>query len=180
MTESFAHADFKSDLYWSIVGEDEYAEVEKSIGRTRTDVITEINGHTVAIEIQHTRIPIKSILRRMREHTEIGAHTLWLITPDALIYDEERCRNLNWVMFIQRLQGQIFLPSDQQTIVPARVDNQLIFHKDDIIAGKRKFLDQKDPIELTNLKFEKNETYGVNVTVYDDWWTESYLELIGV
>ena len=73
MTESFIHADFKSDLYWSIVSEDDYAEVEKGIGRTRTDVMTEINGHTVAVEIQHTRIPIKSIIRRMREHTEIGA-----------------------------------------------------------------------------------------------------------
>jgi len=43
MTESYTHADFKSDLYWSIIEDEEYAEVEKGVGRTRTDILTEIN-----------------------------------------------------------------------------------------------------------------------------------------
>ena len=179
MTESYTHADFKSDLYWSIVSEDEYAEVEKGIGRTRTDVLTEVSNHTLAIEIQHTRIPIKSIIRRMHEHTEIGAHTLWLITPDALKIDNVNCRHLNWVMFIQRLQGgMIFLPSENQTIIPARVDNQLRFHKNEIVAGKRKLLDQREAIPLDKIKFERNEQFGLNIVTYDEWWSEEYADLL--
>jgi hypothetical protein len=106
----------------------------------------------------------------MREHAEIGAYTLWLITPDVLVYGE-RVRNLNWVMFIQQLQGgMIFLPSVNQMVIPARVDNTLLFYKDEIVAGKRKFLDQQSPIEISELKFEKNEGLGVNVATWDEWW----------
>jgi hypothetical protein len=178
MTESYTHADLKADLYWSIIEDEEYAEVEKGVGRTRTDILTEINNHTVAIEIQHTRIPIKSILKRMREHTEIGAHTLWLITPEALHLEEDRCRHLNWVMFIQRLQGGlIFMPSSYQTIIPARVDNQLRFYKNEIVAGNRKLLNQHSAISLDELKFEKNEQFGLNVVTYDEWWIEEYVDL---
>lgn len=170
MPESYIHSDTKIDLYWSLIQDDFYAYPEKSIGRTRTDILTDVNGYSVAIEIQHTRIPLKSILRRMREHAEIGAYTLWLITPDALVYGE-RVRNLNWVMFIQQLQGgMIFLPSVNQMVIPARVDNTLMFYKDEIVAGKRKFLDQQSPIEISELKFEKNEGLGVNVATWDEWW----------
>ena len=178
MPESYIHLDFKSDLYWDIIQADTYAEVEKGMGRTRTDVLTEIGDHLVAIEIQHTRIPIKSILRRMREHTALGAHTLWLITPEALEYGNDRCRNVNWINFIQIIQnGVIFLPGKNQTAIPARVDNTLKFHKDEIVAG-RKFLDQQEPIELENLRFEKNDQFGLNITTYDEWWVKSTLDLL--
>ena len=173
MSESFTHADTKADLYWSLLQEDSCAEIEKGIGRTRTDVLTEVKGHTLAIEIQHTRIPIPSIIRRMREHTEIGAHTLWLITPDALVHGE-RVRNLNWVMFIQQLQGgMIFLPSDAQSVIPARVDNTLKYFKNEIVAGRRKFLDQREPIELADLTFESKGYLGLNTVTFNEWWIEN-------
>jgi competence CoiA-like predicted nuclease len=175
MSESFTHADTKADLFWSLLQEeDSYAEIEKGIGRTRTDVLTEVKGHTLAIEIQHTRIPIPSIIRRMREHTEIGAYTLWLITPDALVHGE-RVRNLNWVMFIQQLQGgMIFLPSDAQSVIPARVDNTLEIFKNEIVAGSRKFLDRREPIELADLTFEKGYL-ELNTVTFDEWWIENSL-----
>lgn len=177
MSESFVHSDFKSDLYWNIVQEDLYAEVEKGIGRTRTDILTEINNHLVAIEIQHTKIPIKSIIKRMEEHTSIGAYTLWLITPESLAINEDKCRNLNWVNYIQYIQnGVIFLPSKDQTIIPARVDNTLKLHKNEITAG-RKFLDTQKPISLEELKFEKGP-FGLNITTYAEWWIESTLDLL--
>jgi competence CoiA-like predicted nuclease len=175
MSESFTHADTKADLYWSLLQEDDstYTEIEKGIGRTRTDVLTEVKGRTLAIEIQHTRIPIPSIIRRMREHTEIGAHTLWIITPDAIV-KEDKVRNLNWVMFIQKMQGgMIFLPGDAQTVIPARVDNTLIFHKNEIVAGSRKFLDHREPIELADLTFETKGYLGLNTVTFEEWWIEN-------
>lgn len=111
----------------------------------------------------------------MREHTESGAYTLWLITPDALLAGE-RVRNLNWVFFIQRLQGGLlFMPGENQKIIPARVDNTLVFHNNEIVAGKRKFLDQREAIEMSDLKFEKNEDFDVNVVTMEEWWVEGWL-----
>jgi hypothetical protein len=179
MTESYTHADAKSDLYWSLLLEDEsvYAEVEKGIGRTRTDILTDINNHTLAIEIQHTRIPIKSILRRMTEHTLIGAHTLWLITPEAL-YDGDRVRNLNWVRFIQTLQGgMIFLPSNDK-IIPARVDNSFVWKGHEVTISSRKLLEEREPIALEQLKFEHNDYFGVNTVTFEEWWIERDYELV--
>jgi len=181
MPESFIHSDAKIDLYWSLLQDDDevYAEVEKGIGRTRTDVLTEVDGNLVAIEIQSTRIPLKSILRRMSEHTEIGAHTLWLVTPEALLYDA-KVRNLNWVRFIQQLQGgMIFLPSTvkPEQIIPARIDNTLLFQRDKIVVGKRKFLEKREPINLTALRFEKESYFGLNTATWNEWWIERDLEL---
>jgi len=176
MAESYRHADFKSDIYWSFAEDDNYAEVEKTIGRTRTDVLAGIGDRLVAIEVQHTRIPIKSIRRRMAYHTEIGAHTLWIITPETLMHSRG-VRSLNWVLFIQQIQGGvIFLPGvERQTVVPAHIDNTLIFYKNDIIAG-HKWLDQKPEVEIDKLCFEKN--MGLNITSYPDWWSEGYLTFI--
>lgn len=94
--------------------DDDYVEVEKTIGRTRTDILTDVNGKTVAIEIQHTRISLPAITKRMEEHTSKGFYTLWLITPDAL-KNKETCRNLNWVKLIQKIHNVIFLPYKRQT-----------------------------------------------------------------
>jgi competence CoiA-like predicted nuclease len=180
MSESYRHADVKADMYYSLLmDEDIFApSYETRIGRTRTDVTAEVNGLSIAIEIQHTRIPIPSILRRMREHTKAGMHTLWLITPETLLH-EERARSLNWVFFIQRLQdGVIFLPSDNQTIIPARVDNTLKIVRNEIVAGKRKYLDQIPSIEIEKLKFMKNEEFDLNICTYNEWWFDAYVDLI--
>jgi len=178
MTESTTHANYKTDLYWDILSEDTYADVEKNIGHTRTDVLTEVDGHLLAIEIQYTAIPIKSILRRMVEHTLAGAHTLWLIAPEAL-QNGQKVRSLNWVFFIQALQnGLIFLPGDDKMIIPARVDNSLIF-KDFEIAAGAKVLETHDPITLDQLKFSKNDMFELNVVTFDEWeWLEAYLNCI--
>jgi len=179
VTESYRHLDYKFDLYYAMIGMDEnYAEVEKKIGRTRTDVFTDIGDRLVAIEIQHTRIPIKSILRRMKYHTEIGAHTLWIITPETINY-HKGIRNLNWIMFIQRLQnGIVFLPGKtDQTVIPARIDNMLRLTGDEITAG-RKWLDCQPETEITKLTFEKNVEFGLNVSSYPDWFTDNYLEFV--
>lgn len=163
MPESYKHLDIKSDLYWDIIQEGVYAEVEKTIGRSRTDVLTQIEDHTLAIEIQHTRLPLKIALRRMKQHTLAGYHTLWLFTPELLMYDDLYVRNYKWVLFIQMLQGgMIFMPSrSPNEIIPARVDNSLVTRGGELVAG-RKVLDIKDSISLDDLTFETN--YGYNVT----------------
>jgi len=71
------------------------------------------------------------------------------------------------------------MPSSYQTIIPARVDNQLRFYKNEIVAGNRKLLSQQPAINLDELKFEKNEQFGLNVVTYDEWWIEEYLDLLG-
>lgn len=175
MTESYRHSDIKYDMYWNIISDDDsYAEIEKKIGRTRTDVLTD----NIAIEIQHTRIPIPSILRRMREHTKDGIHTLWIITPENL-YDESRIRCLNWILFLQRLQqGVIFLTSsDPSVIIPARIDNDIIYTRKGCVVGK-KLLDERSAISINDLTFDYNKEYGVNITTYPEWWLDSYLDLM--
>lgn len=175
MTESYIHADYKTDLYWDIFSDDTYAEVEKKIGHTRTDVLTEVCGHLLAIEIQYTAISIKSILRRMMEHTIAGAHTLWLIAPEAF-QNGQKIRSLNWVFFIQALQdGIIFMPGEHKTIIPARIDNSLLF-KDITLEAGQKVIDTQTPIELEQLKFNKNSMFELNTVTYDEWWVDAYLD----
>jgi competence CoiA-like predicted nuclease len=178
MPESYTHLDFKQDLYFSILENEMYVEVEKIVGNARTDVITEVKGHTLAIEIQHTCITIPNILRRMRAHTKNGAHTLWLITPTAL-YRAGKLRHLKWVMFIQQIQGgMIFLPTGLgQTIIPARIDNTLKFEEGEILAGTKKYLDKGVPIEIEELQFDRCDQYNINIVTHDEWWLENYLLL---
>lgn len=178
MTESTIHADAKADLYWSLLQEDDYAEIEKGIGRTRTDVLTETNNGLLAIEIQHTRIPLRSILRRMREHTAIGAHTLWMVTPEAL-RNGTKFRNLNWIRFIQELQGGIFfLPTETDRIIPARIDRELEFRRDKIVVSKKKYLDVCAAITLDELKLVRDAYFGVNCVSYPEWWIERDYKLL--
>jgi len=175
MSESSVHSDIKHDLYWELLSDDVFADIEKSIGRTRTDVITEMAGVPIAIEIQYTTIPISSILRRMREHTKEGFHTLWLI-PEASILWGCKVRNLNWIRFIQRLQnGVIFLPCDGRRVIPARVDNALKWAGKGLIAEGR-ILDRREPADLDSLRFEKGE-FDLNITTCDEWWIDTYLEI---
>lgn len=173
MPESDIHADFKWSFYTS---ESDYVEIEKTIGRTRTDVLTQIDDRLVAIEIQRTRIPIASILRRMSYHTEIDAHTLWIISPDALIY-HKGIRCLNWIMFIQRIQNGItFLPGrTDQTVVPCHIDNSILIARDGHIQAGRKWIDQQQETQISGLTFEKNLDFDLNVSSYADWWTDEYL-----
>lgn len=163
MPESYTHLDTKSDIYWNIVQEGTYAEVEKSVGRTRTDVLTQVGEHVLAIEVQHTPIPMKSIIHRMHQHTLAGYHTLWLFTQELLnVRDEQYAHNYKWVLFIQMLQdGMIFMPTNNTQIIPARLDNSLRWNGDSLIAG-RKIIEKKDPISLDDLSFDTN--YGYNIT----------------
>ena len=175
MMESYIHSDLKIDWYCKLLQNDMVVNVEKTIGQTRTDILTEINDHLCAIEIQHSPISVNEIVFRMKEHTKIGAHTLWIISKDLL--NGEYSRNLKWVNFIQLIQnGVIFLPSDNQQILPARIDNSLKESKGNIVAG-RKMLDcYHSPIDIDQILFEKNETYDLNITTFEEWWISSYLE----
>ena len=171
MPESYTHLDIKADLYWDMVQEGTYAEVEKSVGRSRTDVLTQVDEFIIAVEVQHTRLPLKTALRRMKEHTLAGYYTLWLFTPELLLYDEHYARNYKWVLTIQMLQGgMIFMPSSKpHEIIPARVDNSLVVKGDRLLTG-RKILDIKDPIGFDDLHFEVNHGYNVT-TCKDIEWT---------
>ena len=170
MPESHIHTDIKADLYWSLCEDGCYAEVEKNIGRTRTDVLVQVGDHLVAVEIQHTRLSLKDVVRRMRQHALEGAHTLWLFTPELLIYNETNIRNFKWVLFIQSLQGgMIFMPGQfPREIIPARVDNSLIVSDDMLVAG-RKVLEKKDPISLDDLSFETLRGFNVVTCPGLDW-----------
>ncbi len=176
MPESLTHKDIKYDFYWDIINNDEYAKVEAGIGATRTDIFTEVNGQTLAIELQHTSISVANILRRMREHTAKGAHTLWLITPEALAYDTHYCKNLKWVLFIQAMQnGVIFLPSKGSKILPARVDNTLTVYKNELYATSKKYLDVQKEIDLDKLVFSNYHNY--NIVTYPEWWLDNNMDL---
>jgi len=175
MVESYRHADLKYDLYWDLVKDEKYADVERAVGSTRVDLLTEINNTPVAIEIQYTPISLKSILHRMTEHTKKGFHTLWLF-PEEILVQGDVVRRHQWVLAIQHLQeGVIFVLKDQQ-IIPARIDYSLQFLKKTIKQDK-KFLDMQSPIFLENLTFKQNDIYGINITTVDEWWIESYLDL---
>ena len=166
----------KYDLYWTLIEAGIYVDMEKIIGSTRTDILAEINGHILAIEIQNTPIPIKSIIRRMREHYVYGAYTLWLINED-LIQPKKYPRNLKWLNFIQAIQnGVLFLPTGTSKIIPARIDNSLILKSNRIVVDK-KFLLKTSPIELDELQFEKNYA-GLNTVTVDEWWLRAYAEII--
>jgi len=179
MTESYKHLDLKYDLYVSLLQDDKYADVEKTIGSTRTDILTEIGNTLLAIEIQYTPLSLKNILHRMREHTKKNMHTLWLF-PEEFLFANQNIRNLKCVRFIQQLQeGVIFLLRDQQ-IIPARLDNSLIFQKHTIVAGKKKILLVQEPVLLEDLTCTRNEMYGLNIVTVQEWWLDSYLELYGV
>ncbi len=174
MSESFVHKDIKIDIYWDRISQDSYAAVEKSIGCTRTDILTEVNGCTLAIELQHTSISVKSILKRMREHTINNTHTLWLITPEALAYDSFFCKNLKWVLFIQTMQnGVIFLPTTSSKVIPARVDNTLTLSKNELATGK-KYLEVRQAVDLADLTFTTN--YDYNIVSYPEWWVDTNSE----
>jgi len=154
MSESHTHLDIKADLYWSQIEIGIFARDEKNIGKTRTDVLTYVRDYLVAVEIQHTPLSMKSVQHRMLQHTREGAHTLWLFTPELLIYNGNQIRNFNWVLFIQSIQdGMIFMPCENpQKIMPARIGN----------ADGQKILDKKDPIDLDELDFETMQ--GLNTT----------------
>lgn len=177
MTESYKHADLKYDYFFSILQDDTYADIEKNIGSTRTDVLTEINNHLVAIEIQRSYIGIKKILHRMKEHANKDIYTLWLIPEDMI--QTNIVHNYKWIKFIQHIQnGVIFLPTNNQKIIPARIDNRIDFIGDRIIVKGSKILDKHIEIDLQDILFEKNEHYGINISTYPpDWWLEPYLEV---
>lgn len=173
--ESYRHLDLKHDLYWDLIQDDKYAEIEKVIGHTRTDLITEIEDHLIAVEIQYSPISIKAILHRMREHTTKGASTLWLF-PEEILTLGSTVRNLKWVKFIQHIQlGVIFLLKNHQ-IIPARIDNSVVYQLDTFITGKEKILDQQQPINFEDLSFKKNEDYGINITTVEEWWLDTYID----
>lgn len=175
--ESYKHKDIKYDLYWNQINEDIYATVEKTIGRTRTDVFTQTEKISLAIEIQYTPLPISTILHRMKEHTKENIYTLWLLTEELLM-SKDRVKNLKCTRFLQQLQnGVIFLIKDQK-IIPTRIDNALKYLPSKIVVDKKKVLDSQIPIELNDLCFTKNDCYGVNITTMDEWWLDSYAECL--
>ena len=170
--ESYKHKDIKYDLYWNQILEERYAIIEKIIGRTRTDIFIETKI-PLAIEIQYTPLPIKTILHRMQEHTKEGIYTLWLLTEELLI-NKNKVRNIKCVRFLQHLQnGVIFLIKDKK-IIPTRIDNALKYLPTKIIVDK-KILDNQNPIMLDELCFTKNNIYKVNITTINEWWLNSYL-----
>ena len=177
--ESYKHKDIKYDLYWDQITEERYALIEKTIGRTRTDVFTETENISIAIEIQYSPLPVKTILHRMREHTKKNIYTLWLLTEELLL-SKDRVRNLKCVRFLQHLQnGVIFVIRDHK-ILPARIDNTLEFLPTKIITGKKKILDTRNPVTLDDLCFTQNDLYKVNITTLGEWWLDSYLECFEV
>jgi hypothetical protein len=174
--ESLNHLDAKIDLYSLLLENDRYAQVEKSVGSSRPDILTEIKGFTVAVEIQYSPISTKTILHRMREHTISGAYTLWLLR-ESTIQAELYARNLKWVKFIQHLQnGVLFLVNSCGQITPARIDNSISYGNNKILAG-RKILDTSSPIELDEIEFCYNDMFDLNTTTCEPWWIENYLEL---
>jgi hypothetical protein len=175
--ESLNHLDTKIDLYSLLLENDRYAQVEKCIGSSRPDILTELNGFTVAVEIQCSPISTKAILGRMRKHTDHGAYTLWLLQENT-IQTEIYAKNLKWINFIQHIQsGVLFLINPSGHITPARIDNSISYSSNNEIVTGRKVLDTSLPIELNEIQFNYNDQFSLNITTYEPWWIESYLDL---
>jgi competence CoiA-like predicted nuclease len=174
--ESLQHMDMKIDVYSQILQNDIFADIEKPLGRSRPDILTEIGNYKLAIEIQQSPTNIKTILQRMTEHTKNGYHTLWLI-DEKIIKDHIFARNLKWINFIQTIQnGVLFVFDANKSIIPTRVDNSLLFKNNKLVVG-RKILDTCSPIDINEILFEFNDTYRLNISTYDPWWINNYLDL---
>lgn len=174
--ESFNHMDTKFDIYSQLLQNEIYARVEKGIGKARPDILTEINGYKIAIEVQQSPSTTEIILKRMREHTDNGYHTLWLI-DESVINSQKYVKNLKWVNFIQYLQnGVLFVLDAGKNILPARIDNSIIFKNGKISTG-RKILDTTAAIEFREIIFGYNDMFSLNISTYDPWWIDNYLDL---
>lgn len=167
--ESYLHQDIKHDLYWSLVQDGYSVCMEKTIhGRYKPDLLVDIGGNTLAVEIQKSYIPPETIYRRMLAHTAAGAYTLWLIPETVLATLLHRKK---WCELIQQLQyGIIFIPDKGSYIKPARLDF--------LGKSKRKFIDYYDrSIEINELSLEINVIFRLNTVVWKPWWLEHYLDL---
>ena len=168
--ESIEHYTIKKNLYDSLVKKGFYAYLEIPLPKCKPDILVEnVCGKKLAIEIQRNSIPHKTMLDRMKSHTENGAYTLWLI-PESVLMTILYKRK--WCELIQRYQnGVVFLPYSDGKILPARID--LFFE------GKKKAIEYRnEPIEITDLLFET--AYGVNLTYVNEWWLENYLEMVDI
>lgn len=167
MTESLIHAETKNDLYWLFQSQEIFVETEKSIGKNRTDLGTEINGVPLAIEIQTSYISEKTILSRMRGHSQRGFYTLWLFTDD---------KPSGWKLAIQRKQHGVIFIFKEGKLWPARMDNEIVFLDDEIQALNKPYIYyHTEPIEFEELIF-LNEN-GVKSVTFDLGWLESYMDL---
>ena len=174
--ESLNHKDMKFDIYAQLLQSEVYATIEKGVGNARPDILTEIKGYKIAIEVQQSSSTTEIILKRMREHTDNGYHTLWLI-DESVINSQEYVKNLKWVNFIQHIQnGVLFVLDAGKNIVPARIDNSIMFKNGKIATG-RKILDTTTAIEFEEIIFGYNNIYALNISTYDPWWINNYLDL---
>lgn len=166
--ESLLHSNLKNQIYEGLISRGFPARRESAIAKSRPDILVEINGNKLAIEIQTTALSPRSILYRMGEHTDQGAHTLWLIPEQVLgtiLYHR------SWCELIQRLQyGFVFIPTEGCQIIPAHID---------VLYGtKIKFIDKSPvPIGFEDVLLERNPETGLNTTYWDEWWLDGYLEL---
>jgi competence CoiA-like predicted nuclease len=169
--ESLAHLKIKQDLYWALVKNGYNVEMEKILtNRYQPDLTIKVNNKTVAVEIQKSPIGCKTLFNRMQSHTKAGAHTLWLIPEDILcsiIYKKK------WCELIQRIQyGMVFIPKNDCRIQPARIENYF--------NSKKRYIDYYESmVEIDDLIMEHNPENNLNITVWHEWWLESYLEIYG-
>ena len=166
--ESLLHSNLKTQIYAGLQSRGFPVRMETAVAKSRPDLLTEIDGKKLAIEIQHSALTPRSILYRMNEHTKHGAHTLWLIPEQVL---ESILYHRSWCELIQRLQyGFVFIPSQGCQILPAHID---------ILYGtKIKYIDRAPaPIGIEDVLFEKNPETGLNTTYWNEWWIDGYIEL---
>ena len=166
--ESLLHLTLKNQIYEELKSRGLPVRMEAVVARSRPDLLTEINGKKLAIEIQHSALTPRSILYRMGEHTAQGAHTLWLIPEPVL---ETILYHRSWCELIQRLQyGFVFIPIQGCQILPAHID---------VLYGtKIKYIDRSPtPIWIEDILFEKNPETGLNTTYWNEWWIDGYLDV---
>jgi len=166
--ESIEHLTIKKSLYDSLHKKGFKVTLEPNVLKSKPDImIDNVCGNKLAIEIQKNYISVNTILSRMKNHTEAGAYTLWLIPESILL---KLIYNKKWCDIIQKLQnGFVFLPYSEGRILPARID---VF-----LGKKKKYIDYyHTPIEINELTFENN--CGYNLTYWKEWWLEGYMEIL--
>jgi hypothetical protein len=123
MSESMRHRQIKREICAALKADGFRAETECAVGRRHTaDVLADIGGAPVAVEVQCSPISVEDILDRTAWYSSRGIHVLWIcgemgwkaypgLGPE---------RPARWKRIIQSLQGTLFFHAGGAVLVPAR------------------------------------------------------------
>lgn len=83
--EGAAHAETKDSITTALCGSSWASSIseETSVGNTVADILCEIDGQRVGVEVQVSGISAQDLRKRTRKRSGEGAYTLWLFHEDT-------------------------------------------------------------------------------------------------